>query len=51
MKFGKLTKNADMSHIIQCDDMNEDILIRKLEDEVLDKKAVMLKERSICNIV
>lgn len=51
MKFGKLTKNADMSHVIQCDDMTEDILIRKLSDEVVDKRAVMLKERTICYFI
>lgn len=44
MKFSKLTKNADMSHVIECDDMNEDILIRKLPDEIADKKAFKLKE-------
>lgn len=51
MKFSKLTKNADMSHVIQCDDMDADILIRKLPDEIADKKAFMLKERSICNFI
>ena len=51
MKFSKLTKNEDMSHIIQCDDMSEDILIRKLPDEIVDKRAVKLKERSICNFI
>lgn len=51
MKFSKLTKNADMSHIIQCDDMDADTLIRKLPDEIIDKKAFNLKERSICYFI
>lgn len=44
MKFSKLSKNANMKQIIQCDDMNDDILIRKLPDEIVDKKPFMLKE-------
>lgn len=51
MKFSKLSKEADMSNIIQCDDMGLDILIRKLPDEIVDKKAFMLKERSICYFI
>lgn len=51
MKFSKLTKKTDMSHIIKCDDMTQDTLIRKLPDEILDKKAFKLKERSICYFI
>lgn len=51
MKFSKLSKNANMSHVIQCDDMEEDILIRKLPDEIVDKRAFMLKERTICDFI
>ena len=43
MKFGKLTKTADMSHIIECD-LEEDMLFQKMPDEIIDKKAVRLKE-------
>ncbi|MBR3696706.1 MAG: hypothetical protein IKM97_00300 [Clostridia bacterium] len=43
MKFGKLTKSADLSHIIECD-LQDDILFRKMPDEILDKKTVKLKE-------
>lgn len=44
MKFGRLSTNADMSNIIECD-LEEDILFRKMPDEVTEKKAVKLKER------
>ena len=43
MKFGKLTRNADMSHVIECD-LEDDILFRKMPDEIVDKKAVKLKD-------
>lgn len=43
MKFGKLTKNADMSNIIECD-LEDDILFQKMPDEIIDKKVVKLKE-------
>lgn len=43
MKFGKLTRSADMSHVVECN-LEEDILFRKLPDEIVDKKAVKLKE-------
>lgn len=51
MKFSKLTKKANMSQIIECETMTEDILIRKLPDEIVDKKAFQLKERSICYFI
>ena len=43
MKFGKLSKTADMSNLIECD-LEDDILFCKMPDEILDKKAVKLKE-------
>lgn len=43
MKFSKLTRNADMSHVIECD-LEEDILFRKMPDEIENRKAVKLKE-------
>lgn len=43
MKFGKLTKTADMANMIECD-LEEDILFRKMPDEIVNKKAVKLKE-------
>ena len=51
MKSSKLGKEADTSNIIECKDMGEDLLIRKLPDEIVNKKAVKLKERSICNFI
>lgn len=44
MKFSKITKEADTKHVIQCDDMDENTLIRRMPDEVVDKKAVSIKE-------
>jgi len=44
MKFAKLSPEADKTKIIQCDDMNNDILIVRLQDKIENKKAVMLKD-------
>ena len=43
MKFGRLTNTADMNNIIECD-LEDDILFRKMPDEIIEKKAVKLKE-------
>jgi len=44
MKFAKLSPEADMTKVIQCDDMGNDTLIVRLPDKIENKRAVMLKE-------
>ena len=44
MKFGKLSEGANLSKVIQCDDMDNDTLVVRLPDKIEDKKPVMLKE-------
>lgn len=44
MKFGKLSEGANLSKVIQCDDMDNDTLVVRLPDKIEDKKSVMLKE-------
>lgn len=43
MKFGKLTPDADIDNIIECD-LEDDILFHKMPDEIVYKKAVKVKE-------
>ena len=44
MKFAKLSPEADMTKVIQCDDMDNDTLVVRLPDKIENKRAVMLKE-------
>ena len=44
MKFGKLSEGANLSKVIQCDDIDNDTLVVRLPDKIEDKKPVMLKE-------
>lgn len=44
MKFAKLSEGADLSSVIQCDDMDNDTLVVRLPDKIENKKPVMLKE-------
>lgn len=44
MKFAKISPEADKTKIIQCDDMNNDILVVRLQDKIENKKAVMLRD-------
>ena len=51
MKFSKITRSADKKNMIKCDELSQDFLIRKLPDEIVDKRAFMLKDRTICNFI
>lgn len=44
MKFAKLSPEADMTKVIQCDDMDNDTLVVRLPDKIENKRPVMLKE-------
>lgn len=44
MKFAKLSPEADKTKIIQCDDMDNDILVVRLQDKIENKRAVMLRD-------
>jgi membrane protease subunit (stomatin/prohibitin family) len=44
MKFAKLSPDADMKKVIQCDDMDNDTLVVRLPDKIENKRPVMLKE-------
>mgnify|MGYP003555382619 CR=1 FL=1 len=38
MKFAKLSLEADMTKVIQCDDMDNDTLVVRLPDKIENKR-------------
>lgn len=44
MKFAKLSPDADMTKVIQCDELDNDTLVIRLPDKIENKKVFMLKD-------